>query len=561
MITGIAIENFKGIRDRVSLELKPITLLFGPNSAGKSTILHALHYAREIFERHNLDPGQTVVGGKFIDLGGFRTLVHGHNPARSVVLRFDLQFGRFVIFAPHLDFFDRITEFACVPVDDLFTRFKTAAVTVEIAFSCFHDLVYVRRYEVEFDGRPFAEIRHDPDRKFTAITRLDLQHPVLLRPRDTAGVDDTSEDLEILSEIAGDLDRTVLESCLEGVRPLLPFTGDGSIPIDFLEDALPDFDRGLRFITEDPGTSDDQEQMQKDFRRKDLLDELMVALSRMILIPGQSVKSSLEEMCYLGPLRETLPRNFSPVSYPDPSRWANGFAAWDLLFTDLELARHVSEWMSGQDCLGLGYTLQVKQYKELPLDSPLMVLLQSDRVFDELDDIRRRLGELPTKTACTLVEEGTNIEVLPQDVGVGISQLIPVVVLALKDDLGLAAIEQPELHVHPAIQVRLGDLFIHRVAASPTSQFLLETHSEHFLLRLLRRIRETTGGELPPGHPGLKPEQVSVVYVEPGDEQHGIAEDQGLSSVRLRQLRIDETGEFKDRWPRGFFEERAEELF
>ena len=55
MITGITIENFKGIRERVKLDFRPITLLFGANSAGKSTILHALHYAREVFERHNLD--------------------------------------------------------------------------------------------------------------------------------------------------------------------------------------------------------------------------------------------------------------------------------------------------------------------------------------------------------------------------------------------------------------------------------------------------------------------------------------------------------------------------
>ena len=39
MITAIEIENFKGIRDRQRIELKPITLLFGPNSAGKSTLL------------------------------------------------------------------------------------------------------------------------------------------------------------------------------------------------------------------------------------------------------------------------------------------------------------------------------------------------------------------------------------------------------------------------------------------------------------------------------------------------------------------------------------------
>ena len=47
-ITAITIENFKGIKEPVRVELKPITLLFGPNSAGKSTIIHALHYAHEL---------------------------------------------------------------------------------------------------------------------------------------------------------------------------------------------------------------------------------------------------------------------------------------------------------------------------------------------------------------------------------------------------------------------------------------------------------------------------------------------------------------------------------
>lgn len=81
MITGISIENFKGIGDKVEIELRPITLLFGPNSAGKSTILHALHYAREIFERHNLDADLTRAGGRYVDLGGFRNFLHqGEHP-------------------------------------------------------------------------------------------------------------------------------------------------------------------------------------------------------------------------------------------------------------------------------------------------------------------------------------------------------------------------------------------------------------------------------------------------------------------------------------------------
>lgn len=74
-LTRIEIENFKGIGSRQKIDLRPITLLFGPNSAGKSTILQALHYLREILERGNVDPDRTIAGG-LIDLGGFATLVH-----------------------------------------------------------------------------------------------------------------------------------------------------------------------------------------------------------------------------------------------------------------------------------------------------------------------------------------------------------------------------------------------------------------------------------------------------------------------------------------------------
>lgn len=54
-LKSLTIENFKGISDPVTIELKPITLLFGPNSAGKSTIVQAFHYMREILERGNVD--------------------------------------------------------------------------------------------------------------------------------------------------------------------------------------------------------------------------------------------------------------------------------------------------------------------------------------------------------------------------------------------------------------------------------------------------------------------------------------------------------------------------
>jgi predicted ATPase len=114
----------------------------------------------------------------------------------------------------------------------------------------------------------------------------------------------------------------------------------------------------------------------------------------------------------------------------------------------------------------------------------------------------------------------------------------------------IIAIEQPEVHIHPRLQADLGDLLIHGIQNPRGHRFIVETHSEHLILRLLRRIRETCGGGLPDGHPGLRPNQLSVVYVE-----------RGQSGSRAHRLRIDETGEFIDRWPQGFFEERSRELF
>jgi predicted ATPase len=78
----------------------------------------------------------------------------------------------------------------------------------------------------------------------------------------------------------------------------------------------------------------------------------------------------------------------------------------------------------------------------------------------------------------------------------------------------------------------------------------LETHSEHLILRFLRRIRETGEDSLPPGKEPLQPEQLAVYYVE-----------QSQKGISLTQIRVDADGEFIDRWPKGFFSERAEELF
>jgi predicted ATPase len=81
---------------------------------------------------------------------------------------------------------------------------------------------------------------------------------------------------------------------------------------------------------------------------------------------------------------------------------------------------------------------------------------------------------------------------------------------------------------------------------------ILETHSEYLLLRCLKRLRQTAQGLHPENSPQrLTPEQLSVLYFDPRPD----------GTTHVRRIRVTEDGEFIDRWPRGFFEERGQELF
>ena len=60
----------------------------------------------------------------------------------------------------------------------------------------------------------------------------------------------------------------------------------------------------------------------------------------------------------------------------------------------------------------------------------------------------------------------------------------------------------------------MGDLFIESAKKDNGNKLLLETHSEHLILRILRRIRETAAGELPEGMHEIRPEDVCILYVQ-----------------------------------------------
>lgn len=132
-------------------------------------------------------------------------------------------------------------------------------------------------------------------------------------------------------------------------------------------------------------------------------------------------------------------------------------------------------------------------------------------------------------------------------VGSGVAYVLPVLTTLWGGSFSW--IEQPELHLHPAAQCGLGDVFIRSYNEGKFS--LIETHSEHMILRILRRIRETTSDRISSADLRCSPEAVIFLYFQPTEE----------GAVEVHQLRVSRSGDFKDKWPGGFFEERAAELF
>ena len=115
------------------------------------------------------------------------------------------------------------------------------------------------------------------------------------------------------------------------------------------------------------------------------------------------------------------------------------------------------------------------------------------------------------------------------DVGYGVSQALPVLTELLRPDgPTMFLLQQPEVHLHPQAQAALGTLFCQTAAAG--RQLVIETHSDYIIDRVRMDVRD--------GTTELKPEDVSILYFEPGD-----------LSVKVHSVRLDKLGNVLDAPP------------
>jgi predicted ATPase len=129
-------------------------------------------------------------------------------------------------------------------------------------------------------------------------------------------------------------------------------------------------------------------------------------------------------------------------------------------------------------------------------------------------------------------------EVLITDVGFGVSQILPVIALCYYVPNGsILVLEQPEIHLHPNVQAGLADVFIDAIRTQGI-QIILESHSEHLLRRLQRRMAEEV----------FSHEDAALYFcrIESGES-------------RLDHLKLDMFGNIEN-WPQDFFGDEFGEI-
>ena len=537
MLRSLELENFKAFGARACIPFAPITLIFGENSAGKSTILQALNLLKQT--RESRETGALLLPraeNGIVDLGSFKELLFDHDLKRTLSMRIetklDLQLAiEFSFKRPSLAeevLLDQIVIYR-KKSSKCIAKFKPSGKTVELEefwkgasffFNPFFgekrgyapskistlECVWLTKAK-EYWKQEFKWCKENQDEVVNWIKeeKSDLEE-YLKRQREIDGGNEQkdseetflksykqqTEELKSLSENIEffssnfDLKDYISKRHAEEMKTVLGMQG-------FLPAAIGSRENITRAVS---------------FIRHQSTDSL--DLGDLVMQTSFALERTLETLFPMGPFRRPPERWYIFTGTSPQDVGYRGDLLPDLLFRDSSLVKKANKWLKQ---LEIGYKLVVKP-----------VGTDSGDLFEvRLIDTRRK--------------EPVNVA-LP-DVGFGISQLLPFVVQSLVSEKQIISIEQPEVHVHPKLQADLGDLLAEAIKEPRENQFIIETHSEHLILRLQRLVYEKK----------LTPEDVSVVYVSRGPE--------GAKSQRLR---LDEEGDFIDEWPDGFFPERLREL-
>lgn len=421
LIDRLYIENLESLAGPHEVPLAPLTLIYGPNSAGKSTILNGLQLFMKAVDVGRRD-ALHVWEKAFEESAPLRSLITWQAP--------DPEDPEHVHWRPQLK---------------LGVDFRTG--DGEVA-----------RAELEFEPNPIGRV-------------------------------------DYLTSGLGPLREAELSRKMIGLEDPDPFDPDFDPASAFGEDSLVPY----LVLEKQPGG--------------DWTSEIKLADAELFAHPSGALKAHMFAMAYLlrylgphrgaptaayRPLQGPFNKSFSPYELVDYGRWGiAGFGGYEVLN-------------------------QMMNQLEIPYEFELRPAgADSQEPRWDFKDVRS--GAL----------------VGLDNVGYGVGQLLPVIDVCVHAARQVICIEEPEIHLHPRLQAKLGNLFATSVLTRG-NQVILETHSESILLRVRRLIRRGT----------LLPSEVAVLYVDNNDED----------GATVRRLRLGAQGELLEPWPSGFFDDSLADI-
>jgi predicted ATPase len=429
VFTEMSLKNFKAWKDAGKIRLAPITVFFGTNSSGKTSLLQATLLLKQTAESADrmrvLYPGDEKT---LVDLGTISDFAYGHST--DTPLEFSLRWN--------------LPDPIEIPGGPRPTKLQFSVTVMQGP----EGQPFVKQMQYNFDNAKVGMMRN-------AEGGYDLVH---------AGVSLTRRE-----------------------ERLLPLPA----PIRFY--GFPD-------------------ETANYYQNAAWLADLVLAIEKQ-----------LERVHYVGPLREYPKRSYLWAGERPLNVGVRGELTVPAILaarsTNLEILRR-----KGRREKPARFEKVIAEWLQR------MGIIESFRV--EARTKQRKDYEVRVKRAASAAE------VLMPDIGFGVSQVLPVLVQSYyAAEHSTVIFEQPEIHLHPRVQADLADAFIDAAHCCKV-QFVIESHSEHFLRRLQRRVAE--------GDISAQEVALYVCYTE-GDHS------------RISQLQVDEFGNITN-WPKDFFGDEVGDL-